>query len=257
MILRSGSQPASDAQAANATEAPSTERVVGAPDAKREEPKRKIDSISLPQPQPPSPPRLPEAAVGLLGIRPGNIVVMTSATAWACRPNAVICPTAMLNQLESVLIREKENYKQVDASLVVCTPVKTLAILENTAGKGAADGFSLLELEGALEAVCALPHDAPRFEPGQLLTMLTCRSLDPGKPETIERKIYPLRIERIERNADKTPILLHCGGANISGDVQGSPVFDTAGSVIGCARPSSGSVQVVPVARLMELFPSN
>jgi hypothetical protein len=257
IILRSGSQPGGDAQPANADDAPSTERVVGPPDVKREEPKRNTASVSLPPPQPPTPPALPEAAVGLLGIRADNKVVMISATAWACRPNAVICPTAMLNQLESALAKEKENYKQLDTSVVICTPGKTLAILKHTPGKGAADGFSLVQLEGALEAVCTLPQATPSLEPGQSLTVLRCRSRDNGKPETIERQIQQLIIERIERSADKQPFLLHCRSANISGDVQGSPVFNTAGAVIGCAQPSAGTVQVVPIARLMDLLPAN
>lgn len=235
---------------------PSAERVdtkqASAPSPRESAP---APSSNVVPPVPPAPEeiviRRMENAVALIGIRFDDRLVVAPDTVWACRPNAVICSTAIVNLLEKQMAKDPGLSAR---SIVVCTPGKTLAILKHTPGRGPAEGFSLAELEGSLDAVCPTASNEPQPLAGELLAALTCTCQQTDKPESIARRFRLIKIDGIDRAVDKSPMLMRCSMDALAIDLQGSPVFDPTGSVVGCVRTSANGVDVVPIARLRELL---
>ncbi len=212
----------------------------------------KTESAAQSPPTLPSAVKPPDEAVVLIGVRIDKGMVIDSVSAWACRPDAVICPTAHLEILE----RDAKAFKDLNPSLVVCTPRKTLAILHHTAGHGPAEGFSLAKLEAPLDATCTVAGSNVRLVPDQHLKIIAARCETKDDPQSIIRKPYAIQIERIER-AEQLPTMLHCHGEKADVNLHGAPVFDETGSVVGCVKPSDEGVDVLPVARLGNLLMGN
>jgi pSer/pThr/pTyr-binding forkhead associated (FHA) protein len=189
-----------------------------------------------------------EDAVVLIGVRINDKLVMDSVSGWACRPDAVICPTSTLQMLE----QELNKFKGIDASLVVCTPGKTLAILEHKEGRGSAEGFSLAKLEAPLDTACTIAASNVRLEPKQHLAVLAARRDKMEDPQTIVRRFSSVEIDHIEWSG-LVPLVIHCRNDKADGALLGAPVFDENGSVVGCVGPSVDGLNVVPVARLQNL----
>lgn len=189
-----------------------------------------------------------------LGAKSSDATWHNLAVGWACRPDAVICPTSVLDRLDN--LRKKNGGG--GESPVVCTPTQTIAVLSHKAGRGDADGFSVATLEAPLDGACGVPADAVASTPilGQKLALLSGSSKN-DDPQTIVRRLLILTVDRVQRSQDKSPKMFHCRCLEKAGDTIGSPVFDASGRVVGCVQSAAQDIreiQVIPLARLTSLF---
>lgn len=191
-----------------------------------------------------------DSAIVLIGFRVGKkpFVDSDSITGWACRPDAVICPTSVLKGFEASL----NKHPGLDISIAVLSPTKTLSVVEKTPGAGPAEGFTLLKLEAPLETACTVAKGSVRLEPQQKLAVLAAHCALQDDPQSITRKFQPLEIDHVQRKG-KEPMMIYCRGEKTTGDLVGAPVFDATGAVVGCVVPSTDGVDVLPVSRLSSL----
>ena len=216
--------------------------------------------IEQPEPhrQPPSERlvRIAEPGLVLIGFRVDRQIGFSGlgTIGWACRPDAIVCPTEFLNGLEKLLAREAPPDRGLDARLVVFTPRQKLAILKHVAGSGPATGFSLALLEAPLESHCRVALDsstAPRV--GQPLAALLGSSQG-DDPKSIAWEFASLALDQIGRETDGAPNKFFCRGQATFKESIGAPVFDGAGNVVGCVRAVHDTVEVVPIECLTTLL---
>ncbi len=198
--------------------------------------------------------RKSQDAVAMIALRVDAEVAMFNVTAWACRGNAVICPTAALQALED----DRKDHNQQDESIVVCTPTDTVAILDHKPGTGPAASFSIATLEIPHATICdvALGPEAVSCIPGQKLAILSTSSVN-HDPKSITRDFTIVSVDRIDRGADHAPTMYKCRYDGATVDVLGSPVFDSSGLVVGCVHAiaqQAHEVHIVPIAQLASLL---
>ena len=214
------------------------------------------------RPEVPNPKRRPDEAlvrksadaVFVMALRTEQKLAIADVTAWACGPRTVICPTALLEDLES--LRKESDIP--NRSVVVCAPNATLAIIDCQAGVGSAAGFSRATIEASLTDVCTVaPRDYPDCAPGHQLAMLSTRSPE-HDAKTVVRELFYLTIDRVDRDpSSHVPTKYKCRTDADIQEVAGSPVFDTSGRVVGCAllaATATHEIHVVPIARLAALL---
>lgn len=179
--------------------------------------------------------RAAEPSLGLLGLRLGGTkAYLTRVTAWSFAPNLVICPTEMLVDLDGVREKQSDN-TNVDIALSIFRPERHVAILDYKNGEGPAAGFSLVRLEGPLEAACDVNGDTPvPVVPGQQLAMLGLIARTQDIPDSVECEFVRLTLDRIERDTDGIPKWYYCRPEEVQGEVSGAPIFDAAGNLVGC-----------------------
>lgn len=199
--------------------------------------------------------RSAEPSLGVLGLRfGGSESYLTRVTTWSFAPSYALCPTKLLGDLHAA----KEDSNEVDEAVSIFQRGRQVAILEHQVGKDSAEGFSLVRLEAPLEAICKIDSAKPmNVVPGQHLAMLGVRAAIEDNPDSIQCEFVRLTVDRIERDGDGTPMLLYCRPENAQDDVSGAPIFDAAGSVVGCAVSANREVVVMPITRLASLAEIN
>jgi pSer/pThr/pTyr-binding forkhead associated (FHA) protein len=233
-------------------------------------PGKMLPATSQPSPVAPAPAiidpkRAPDAAlihkaadaVLIIGLRTDKHLALTKVTAWACRGNAIICPTAMLTELENL----REERKAQDESIVVCTPTETVAVLAHKADGANEQGVSVATLELPLASACSVAEASIVHAclPGQKLAMLSAATTS-HDPTTLVHRLTLLSIDRIDRDGVGQPLLFKCRYEGVVNDVNGAPVFDAAGRVVGCAQAvaiDAQEIHVIPVTRFAPLLDSS
>ena len=202
--------------------------------------------------------RRSENGVYMLCIRSGSLVAFMRSTAWAISPDAIVCPTEDLKQVEAMLIKGDK----LDDCIVVCSPSKTLRIMKHSPADGEGAFLSVGRLEAPAETVSFDSRAASAFvpEPGQKLAVLVAAGAPspPGKPydnpASISRRLIVLKVDRIQRDAQEAPLAWHCTAAEDPGPATAAPVFDGTGRVVGCVESTTKTdIQVVPIGRLATL----
>jgi pSer/pThr/pTyr-binding forkhead associated (FHA) protein len=200
--------------------------------------------------------RKSQAGVSLISVRTDRLIGFTRSTAWSISPNAVVCPTNILSQIESKLTKGDK----LDDCIVVCSPSQTLRIMSHEPLGADFSFLSIARLESASESICPTLVDAASFSPalGQKLALLVAHGAHAAEqqddPKTITRRLILLKIEQIQRDASQSPVALYCTAAESPGPAVAAPVFDGAGRVVGCVESTDKTdVRVVPLARLKEL----
>jgi hypothetical protein len=215
--------------------------------------------IKQPEPhrQPPSERlvRTAEPNVVLIGLRIDRQLLLSDlgAVGWACRPDAIVCPTEIIDRLEN-LRKKGEGRAQAEQRLVACSPRQTLAILKHVSGSGPAEGFSLALLEAPLESFCRIslqPTVAPQV--GQPLATLLGRSQD-DDPRSINWDFVGLAVDQVGRDVGGAPTKYYCPNPAIVNDTLGAPVFDGSGCIVGCIRAAGEHFDVAPIAHLSALL---
>lgn len=187
--------------------------------------------------------RRAEQAVVLLGIRIGDKAVLSDAIGWAIRPDTIVCPTATLNELESIRSQDTNQ----DEQIVACTSAKIISILRHES----LHGFSIAKLEVPLNVVCATAETGsspPSVD--QSLAALTVFA-ENHERQKMRHEIVRLIVDHIQRADDQAPVIFHCKAIEPAKGLVGSPVFDSSSKVIGTIQAViKQDVQVVPVKLL-------
>ncbi len=200
--------------------------------------------------------RTAEPIVVLIGLRIDRQLLLSDlgAVGWACRPDAIVCPTEIIERLEGLRKKGEGRAQGADQRLVACSARQTLAILKYVSGKGPAEGFSLALLEAPLESfrqVSVQPAEAPRV--GQRLATLVGRSKE-DDPRSITWDFVSLAVDQVGRGAGGAPVEYYAPVSAREVDALGAPVFDGSGCIVGCIRTAGEHLDIAAIAQLSALL---
>ena len=177
--------------------------------------------------------RKSEKGVCLVGFRTQRVVVFTRTTAWAIGPQAIVCPTSMLDQIDNA--RDKGG--KGDECGVVCNPARTVRIMNHAPWRRARGSFPLDWPSRAPADTVAIDRQAAAaFEPaqGQKLAVIVARgaakSDQPDDPKSINCRVTMLTIDQIQarrRQAVAGEAVLHIRGVKLPRPSQSALVFDS------------------------------